>query len=717
MNRKLIMLGGAITLCHSALSIAQDDDSAPNTLETVTIIGSKAEAQSLAGSGNFIDHSQFSNENITDINQVLKTVPGVYIREEDGYGLRPNIGIRGATSDRSKKITLLEDGVLIAPAPYSAPAAYYFPTAMRIDSIEVLKGAPLLREGPQTTGGVINMISTPIPSTAGGLAQFSINQRGSMDLMLNYGATNGQWGYLLETVQRDYEGYKDIDRSNQDSGFEIQDYVAKVSWQDDRQQVLLKLQYSEENSNETYFGLSDNDFKRDPNRRYGLSEIDNMDTDHTGINLSHSMRWSDNLDTSVTAYYNAFNRTWFKLNNGTQYIEPANDGSQVAQDILDGTRDLLNIQYKDSAREYISQGIQANANWLVHPAHELNIGMRLHYDEADRFQPVSFYNQIDGQLQFDRIRRPSVNDNRIDESNAVSFWLTDQYQVNQQWLINLAARYENVETESEAYADGKPRRQLSKTTESDSEEWMLGISTLYDIDQHWSLLAGFHQGMSPIGAVTENNDEDPETSDNFEAGLRFNQSGLFVEAIAFYSEFSNKIKYCSVANPCGSQEFGSEQKPSATISGLEFQLGYQLEQANFLIPIDVAYTYTNAEYDEDADDGSLEQGDYLIDIPENTASLRIGLEHLPTRWNNYVVAKFTDSFCTAEGCNRTKARFSETDALTTVDWISRYTLAAGPELFVKFENLFDEQVIVARNPYGARPNLPFTATAGVRYEF
>jgi Fe(3+) dicitrate transport protein len=55
----------------------------------------------------------------------------------------------------------MEDGVLISPAPYSAPAAYYFGEQNAI--FRNIKGGSQIQYGPYTTGGAINMVSTQIP--------------------------------------------------------------------------------------------------------------------------------------------------------------------------------------------------------------------------------------------------------------------------------------------------------------------------------------------------------------------------------------------------------------------------------------------------------------------------------------------------------------------------------------------------------------------------
>lgn len=60
---------------------------------------------------------------------------------------------------------------LAAPAPYSAPAAYYFPNVARMEAVEVLKGSSQVQYGPFTTGGAINLVSTPIPNNLSGKAE------------------------------------------------------------------------------------------------------------------------------------------------------------------------------------------------------------------------------------------------------------------------------------------------------------------------------------------------------------------------------------------------------------------------------------------------------------------------------------------------------------------------------------------------------------------
>ncbi len=708
MKQRILALAIAATVTPAMGAQAET-----TALEEITVIGSEEAARTLPGSGAVVGTEQIRIEAANDINQLLKTVPGVYIQEEDGYGLRPNIGIRGATSERASKVTLMEDGVMIAPAPYSNPAAYYFPTALRMHSIEVLKGAPLLRYGPQTTGGVINMVSTPIPEDNRGQVQFRYGQNGEADLLASFGGRSGDFGVLLETAQRRSDGFKDIDRSSRDSGYDISDYLLKLGWEGERQSLLLKAQYSEEVSDETYLGLTDADFDRDENRRYGLSSIDEMDNDHQGYSLTYRLALNERINLTAIGYYNEFARDWFKLGGGGNFIDAANAGDSFAQGVLDGTEDALGLKYKHNNRTYESRGVDLNFDVDL-GAHQLAIGGRLHEDEMDRYQPEEIYDQIDGELVFVGIEEATGGDNRLEEADATSLWLVDSWQVSEALNLNLALRYEDVESSRRQYAT-PDRSDAPSRRGNDSDEWLPGVSFTYDLSPRWQVLGGVHRGFSPLGGGAVANEE-PETSTNWEAGLRYN-GGWFVEAVGFYSDFDNKTENCSNASPCSNgATSGSFNTGEAVISGLELQAGTELALAGMSLPLDLMYTYTDAEISEDNAVSGFVDGDQLASVPENVFSLRAGLE-TDIGWNNYLVAKYIDEMCMSVGCNNSGDRFERSEDLFVVDLISRYALSPTAVVFLKVDNLMDEQAIVSRQPDGARPNKPRTASVGVEWTF
>ena len=123
----LLPLSASILIANAVIA----DDSVE--LQGVYITGGANELMTTPGSATLIDDVELETFEYTDIHRVLNAVPGINLQEEDGYGLRPNIGMRGTAPERSKKVTIMEDGVLSGPAPYSAPAAYYFPNFFRMN--------------------------------------------------------------------------------------------------------------------------------------------------------------------------------------------------------------------------------------------------------------------------------------------------------------------------------------------------------------------------------------------------------------------------------------------------------------------------------------------------------------------------------------------------------------------------------------------------------
>ena len=306
---KLPFLIATSTLFSCQIVLATD----ASFLDEITIVGERTDMHQITGEAQYIGEAKLKEQSYSDIQRILRQSPGVSLQVEDGYGLRPNISIRGVATERSGRITLLEDNVLVAPAPYSAPSAYYFPTARRMHAIEILKGPAAIMQGPYTIGGAMNMISTPIPSVRAGSLKAEAGEDHTYRIHATYGSTSSKgFGFMVETHQWKSDGFQNIDRSNKNTGLDVEDYTVKLGYKHDRHTVELKLQYAEQQSNQSYLGLTDDDFSNNALSRYGLSALDNIETEHEQQIIRYRFDINSSVSFSAIAYNNDHQRDWFK---------------------------------------------------------------------------------------------------------------------------------------------------------------------------------------------------------------------------------------------------------------------------------------------------------------------------------------------------------------------------------------------------------------------
>lgn len=710
--------------------------------ETVTIYGSATNAQAATGAAQYIGEEELAKFVYTDIQRVIRQIPGVSVQVEDGYGLRPNISIRGVATERSGRITLLEDNILIAPAPYSAPSAYYFPTIGRMSAIEVVKGPAAITQGPYTIGGALNMVSTPILGTRGGQVTLEAAQDATYRLHANFGdkLDNG-FGYLVEAHQWQSDGFQDIDRSDTNTGLDVTDFTAKLAYAptNSAHSVELKLQIAEQDSEQSYLGLTDVDFNQNSTRRYGLSELDNISTEHSQVILRYGFEINSNLNFTATAYNNQHERNWFKTegidfdgsdnaqdfssNSWANVISALNNNESLngisttqLQGILDGDIDTAqgSIQLRSNAREYYSRGVQFGLYWdqtIGEVKHQLEVGLRLHEDEEDRLQRNSTYQQINGELQLNDFGELGNAGNRIQEAQALALHVYDRIEFGD-WVLTPGLRFEDIQQKRTRFNDGETRT-FRDDRENDTQVVLPGLGALYKMDDNWTLVAGAHKGFT---APSNSPNVREEKAINYELGFRFANNILNAEAIYFLSDYDNLLGECTASSGSDCEIGDAFNGDAATVQGLEFILKTELTEFNGIrIPLSITYTYINSEFDTDIADtaffGDVSAGDSIPYIPENQGQISLGLE--ANNWSVYANAVYVDEVCVRASCEV----FEKTDGSLTVDISGNYQVSDDLKLFARLENLTDQQDIVSRQPYGARPNKTRTFSVGAQYSF
>jgi Fe(3+) dicitrate transport protein len=699
--------------------------------ERLTVIGDRP-PELTGGSASYLTTEQLERFRHTDVHRALRQVPGLYVVEEDGYGLRPNIGLRGSGTDRNSRITVMEDGVLIAPAPYAAPAAYYFPTMQRMSAVEVRKGSAAVRSGPRTTGGAINLVSTPIRDEPfGGRVSLHAGEDRTLLGQVAIGGTSGQWGYLIEALRQDTGGFKTIDGGG-DSGYTLDDYLAKLRYttaSDARfyQELELKLGMTDQDGDETYMGLTLEDFERDPYRRYAASRLDNIQTDHDQVELRHYVALSDRFDLTTAVYRNEFARNWYKVNNlatasmSDVLEDPAAFPTEYGW-LTGATSPDDAISIRNNNRKYESRGVQTILG--LRPAeiggvdHDVEIGIRYHEDEEDRLQDDDRYRMENGDLVLTTDGAPGTQDNRVGSAEALSVYLHDEISFGR-FIVTPGIRYESIDLEQRRWAGTDPGRVGATTSlvRSEVDEVISGVGAVYRMGEAWTLLGGAHKGFN---SPSPGSNAEAEESMNYEAGARYSREAASAELIAFYNDYDNLVGTCTASTGGGCSIGDQFAGGKVRMQGLELSGRYEFGlERDLRVPVQLAYTYTSAEFRAGFESGfeewgDVEAGDELPYLPEHQAQVLVGLA--AERWDVNLAANYTDAMRVEAGQGPTTPT-GATDSHWVFDLAGDLTLTDSLHLFARVENVLDEVYVAAWRPAGARPGRPRTALLGVNVRF
>ena len=696
----------------------------------VTVVGTST--AKTAGSAHVLKAKQLERFEYDDPHAVLAQVPGVYSRGEDGVGLRPNIGLRGVNPDRSKKITLMEDGVLFGPAPYSAPAAYYFPLITRMSQLKVIKGPGSISFGPQTVGGALDMITRRVPSFLSGGVDLAIGQYGYGKAHAFAGNSDGKSGYVIEGIHLRDDGFKELPNGT-DIGFHRNEWMWKGFYKFEpirghSSQLQLKLTYADELSNETYVGLSDADFRRNPYMRYDATQLDRMQWFRTSVVTTYQLELSDKASLTVDVYRHDLTRTWRRVQgfkNASLYEVLANQDdprNQLYYGLLSGQlsssgpQDVLMVG--PNQREFVSQGVQAVVRWNPETGsvrHRVEAGARLHYDRIRRRHSVDGYRLQDGQLVPAGLPTTVTAYNEAN-SLANALHLTD----SMTWKGLNVTPGVRVELINMQYSSLIPNAQGTFDDNSRFQAAVLpGVGVFQELTNSFGLLAGVHRGFSP--AVPEAaNTTSPEKSVNYEGGARYTKGAAQAEVIGYFNDYQNLTDVCTFSNGCLDANIDRQvDAGKARIYGVEVYGRHEKRFGAYTVPVTLAYTITKAEFGKDfsASDpiyGQVKKGDQLPYVPRHLLNAGLGLEHLRGGLN--VSATYVSGMRELPG-SLPLSQVLSTDRQFVMDASAQARLYGPFVLYVNVRNIFNEAYIVSRRPFGARPNIPRWVQLGVRATF
>lgn len=292
MSRCGFVLGWAMGVVCMGTLLAQSSSAAPNRLEEVVVSATRGELPKgrITKSVSVVTDEDIERTRADTALEVLRNVPGVYVRRSGAVGRTTSVVIRGSTDDQ---VLVLIDGVDVS-SPTLGSFNWSTLPADAIERIEILRGSASTLYGSSAIGGVIHIITKRGKGPMRTSYQQEFGTLHTFREILSNQAELGAVRYFSAVSRLDSHGLSTGDDVEVTHGTLTAD-VDLVQW--------LNLAVSL-NDNDSSVGIDDGAFRPDPNRfterehlalsttvtikplevwehelRFGLSDDDLLDVD------------------------------------------------------------------------------------------------------------------------------------------------------------------------------------------------------------------------------------------------------------------------------------------------------------------------------------------------------------------------------------------------------------------------------------------------------
>jgi Fe(3+) dicitrate transport protein len=663
-------------------------------------------------------------------NEMFRKFAGVHVVDEEGVGMRINIGIRGLDPDRSRGVLVLEDGIPVSLNPYGEPELYYSPVIDRMSGLEVMKGSGQIIYGPQTIGGVVNYLTSGMPDKNELKVKISAGSGALANLLINHSAKiNNNVGINTSLMRKraDQLGYV---------SFGITDFNTKLFLKlNKKADLIYKLGIYDEVSNSTYIGLTQTMFNQGNQDFTLMSPADLLKIRRYSTSLTHLYKFSKKTSLQSNVYAYTTTRNWQRQDFSSSKSTSNQTGVIWGDTSVENGAIYMRNQNAHRDRQFQVFGMESKLNHeyrFLKRSSEVKVGVRYLAEKAfEQRKNGKKYDAKSGDLVEDEIRT----------GNAVSAFVHNQISLSSKVILTAGVRLENYDYNRNILRNTFRINNVNRIVDTNliAENSIMsiipGAGLNFNIKPNNTIFAGVHKGFAPPrlkDAITAQGvvyQLDAEESWNYELGTRgtFRQF-LTYELTGFYMQFENQI--IPVSESSGGTGSGLVNGGQTIHQGIE--ASYKLNIFNMLrsksrskLHFQNNLSFVKAYYNKDR---FINSGSEQVNIKNNytpyapkyfhTASLNY---ELPMGLGFVANASFTGEQFGDELNSITPSndgREGMIKAFKVFDANVYYKIKKiNAQLSGSVKNLTNERYIASRRPQGIRVGLPRIAVVTFEMTF